>query len=170
MLLWPNICNHYGLAVTSYRVLEQVSKFALSIRNMISLFLWQCHDNLLEKGERFVNELCLEECSSFWTCLLGSFGTSQVNQVQFADNDFFCRFYSRSDFEVHCENAMWSWWGLIEFVFADCSIGLTFEELSDCIFLCETFLNRKSLDLHIAIGVLLNGQASALKLHYHAYF
>ena len=72
MLLWPNICNHYSLAVTSYRVLEQVSEFALSIRNMISLFLWQCHDNLLEKGERFVNELCLEECWSFWTFFLGS--------------------------------------------------------------------------------------------------
>lgn len=126
---------------------------------MVSLFLRQCNHHLFQEGERFIDELCLQKSFTFWTSLFGALWSSQVHKIEFTDYDFLGWFDTGSDFQMNCKHAMRSSGVLIEFVLRDGSISFAFEELRYCVLFCEATLDLQSLDLHVARGILLDGES-----------
>ena len=55
---------------------------------MIALLVAESKHNLLQEGQRLVDELSFLEHLTIGTCLLGPLATSQVDQVELGENDF----------------------------------------------------------------------------------
>lgn len=57
--LCPDVSNHQGATVSSQGVLEDVGQLRLTVGDMLTSFVCQCSDHLLEKRERFIDIECL---------------------------------------------------------------------------------------------------------------
>lgn len=103
--LWPYICNHQCLAITSQRISENISKFGLSIGYMISTLITEGDYYLFEKTQTFIDKSSFFECNPTAASFLSSLATSQVYQVKFTIEYFITRLHSRSAFNVDCEHS-----------------------------------------------------------------
>jgi len=125
--LWPYICNHQCLAITSQRISENISKFGLSIGYMISTLITEGDYYLFEKTQTFIDKSSFFECNPTAASFLSSLATSQVYQVKFTIEYFITRLHSRSAFNVDCEHAVRSWGCFVQLVLWNRSIHISLE-------------------------------------------
>ena len=128
-LLALDICNHNSFAVTTNWISQKVGQHRLSVRNVISLFVWESQHNLFQVGKTLVYMSCLYQLCSSSLSLLGSFRTSQIYKLKFWVCHFFCWLNSWSWFNVNCVDTMGSWRMGIKLMCSIISIRFTFKKL-----------------------------------------
>lgn len=94
---------------------------------MVSLFFRESNDNLLQKWERFIDELSFHQGFTLTSGFFCSLASSQIDKINFTHDNFFRAFDFASDFEVDGENTVASGAVSVEFVFGDGPVVFTFK-------------------------------------------
>ena len=129
-VLWLriNIRYHNGVTVTANGILQEISQFTLSIRNVLPLVITDWNYNLLEESKWFVNISCFFKVYTLSSWLLSSFRASQINKVKLWINNFLRGFVSTFALQVYCVNAMTSTGLLVKLVSTNSSFCLTLKQ------------------------------------------
>lgn len=123
---------------------------------MISLFLWQCDNDLLQEGKWLIDELSFYKSFALTTSFLCSLTSCQIDQVYFAHYDLLRALNFASDFKVNGKNTMASRAGSVKFMLGNCTIVLSLEQHLESFLLIVSLLLWQSLYNDITFGIFLN--------------
>lgn len=128
MLYFTDVGNHDGFGVSSEGILEESGEFGVSVRDMRGLLIDERRDNVAERGETLVNVDGFFESASCGLRFGLSLGTSEIDQVEFADSNVIFAFDEFAAFDGDRENGMGPRGMLVHVCRADCSILRAVEE------------------------------------------
>lgn len=128
----------------------------MSVRNVISLFLWQCDNDLFEEWKRFVDKLGLYKSLSFAASLLGSFASCKIDKVNFTHDNFLRTFHFASNLEMDGKNTMTPGTGFVKSVLCYGSIIFSFKQHLQSFFFVIGLLLTEAFDNYVTFSVFLN--------------
>ena len=156
-----NISNQDGLAVTTDRVLEDVSKFALAVRHMVTFLVTGADDYLLQVRKTTVDVGGLLHSKAFSPSLFSPLTSSEVDQRQARMNNLFGCFNCAARLQVDCENSVRSARSFVDSVIGSGTVLLTFKEAVERFFLTFAMNHGQALKVDLTFVVVLNVNVSS---------